>query len=119
MKTSQTQARNLLQEIFKSVDAMHPSKDAILYWQTLNQRMLDFDKIIRDFWLEKKLATLESIQISRNEALSFLATERERIFGLSKDEAIREVLKASKIDNKIKKIKSVSNNGLLEAGTER
>jgi len=118
-KTSQSQARNLLQEIFKSVDAMHPSKDAILYWQTLNQRMLDFDKIIRDLWLEEKLATLESIRISRNEALSFLATERERIFRLSKDEAIREVLKASKIKNKIKKIKSVSDNGLLEAGTEQ
>ncbi len=118
-KTSQSQARNLLQEIFKSVDAMHPSKDAILYWQTLNQRMLDFDKIIRDLWLEEKLATLESIRISRNEALSFLATERERIFRLSKDEAIREVLKASKIENKIKKIKSVSDNGLLEAGIER
>ena len=117
-KTNQSQARNLLHEIFKSVDAMHPSKGAILYWQTLNQRMLDFDKVIRDFWLEEKLATLESIQISRNESLSFLTTERERIFGLSKDEAIREVLKASKIDNKINKIKSVSDNGLLEAGTE-
>ena len=113
---SQSQARNLLLEIFKSVDAMHPSKDAILYWQTLNQKMLGFDNSIRTFWLEEKLATLESIQLSRNEALRFLATERERIFKLSKDEAIREVLKASKIDNKIEKIKSVSDNGLLDAG---
>ena len=98
-KTSQTEAINLLHKLFKSVDALHPSKDAILYWQTLNQRMLDFDELIREFWLEEKSATLEAIQISQNEALTFLATERERILKLSKDEAIQEVLKASKIDN--------------------
>ena len=82
----------------------------------IHLRMLDFDELIREFWLEEKSATLEAIQISQNEALTFLATERERILKLSKDEAIQEVLKASKIDTKIRKVKSVTDNGLLETG---
>ena len=117
-KVGQDQAKILLHEIFKTVDALNPSKNAIVYWQTLNQRILNFDQKIRDFWLEEKTATLEAIQISRNEALTFLAAERERILNLSKEEAIREVLKASKIDSKIAKINSVSDNGLLEAGAK-
>ena len=113
-KFGQAQAKTLLHEVFKTVDALNPSKSAIIYWQTLNKSILDFE--LRDFWLEEKLATLESIQISRKEALRFLAQERERILNLSKEEAIREVLKASKINSKIAKINSVSDNGLLEAG---
>ena len=75
--------------------------------------MLDFDKKIGTIWKEEKRAAIESILISRKEALGFLASERERIMKLSKSEAIKEVLKASKIENKIQAIKSVSDNCLL------
>lgn len=114
--TSKNKTMALLHEIFKSVEAMNPSKDANAYWQIVNRTMLSFDRKISDIWQEEKKASIESIHISREEALVFLASERERIMKLSKDEAIKEVLKSSKIENKIKAIKSVVDNGLLNLG---
>lgn len=92
---------------------MHPSKDANTYWQIVNRIIIDCDEVIRRIWQEEKRASVESIYISKKEALRFLASERKRIMRLSKEEAIREVLKSSKIENKIRAIKSVDDNGLL------
>lgn len=114
--SSRGNAITLLHEIFKAVEAMNPSKDAYSYWQTINRTMLDFDSRLSDTWKAEKNAAGESIQIVRDEALRFLAGERERIMRLSKEEAIREILRSSKIENKIRAIRSVSDNGLLAIG---
>jgi len=110
---SKNKAMELVHEVFKTVEAMNPSKDANTYWQIVNRKCLDFDRSIRDIWQEEKRASIESIHISREEALGFLASERERIMRLSKEEAIKEVLKSRKLENKIRAIKSVVDNGLL------
>ncbi|MDM8531179.1 HindIII family type II restriction endonuclease [Anaerolineales bacterium HSG25] len=114
--TSKNRAMRLLHEVFKAVEAMNPSKDANTYWQIVNRRMLDFDKKISGIWNNEKQASVEAIYISREEALGFLALERERIMRLSKEDAIKEILKSSKINNKIKAINSVSDNGVLSFG---
>lgn len=114
--TNKNKAMELVYEVFKTVEAMNPSKDANTYWQIVNRKMLGFDRKITDIWHEEKRASIESIHISRKEALGYLASERERIMRLSKEEAIKEVLKSSKIENKIKAIKSVVDNGLLGIG---
>ena len=110
---SQEKAMGIIGEVFKTVSALNPSKDANTYWQAVNRTIIDSDKDIIPLWNEEKIASIESIFIVRQEALRFLATERERIMSLSKQEAINEIIKASKIDNKIKAIKSVADNGLL------
>lgn len=112
-KKSKNQAMEIVHEVFKSVEAMNPSKDASSYWQVVNRKILDFDPIFGHIWKEEKQASLESIHISRNEALCFLSSQRERIMRLSKEDAIKEVIRCRKIENKIKAIKSVSDNGLL------
>ena len=109
-------AMELIHEVFRTVEAMNPSKNASAYWQIINRRILDFDKNISCLWQEEKRASIESIQISREEALNFLASERERIMRLSRQKAIKEILKASKIENKIRATESVVDNGLLELG---
>ena len=111
---STVKVMELVHEVFKVVEAMNPSKDANTYWQIVNRTMLNFDEKISDIWKEEKRASIESIIISREEALVFLASERERIMKLSKEDAIKEVLKSSKIENKIKSIKSVTDNGLFD-----
>lgn len=88
---SKNKAMELVHEVFKTVEAMNPSKDANTYWQTVNRKILDFDRKISNIWKDEKRASLESIFISRTEALAFLASERERIMKLSKAEAIKEV----------------------------
>jgi len=110
---NQTKSMQLLHEIFKVVEAMNPSKDAGIYWQAVNRTLLNFDYVISELWQEEKQALIESIKISKEESLIFLASERERIMRLSKEEAINEVLKYSKIESKVKAISAVSDNGLL------
>jgi type II restriction enzyme len=109
-------AIELLHEVFKTVEALNPSKDATAYWQAMNRRILDFDNSLRQFWAEEKIASNESVALSKEAALSYFASERERIMRLSKEQAINEVLKSSKIENKIKAAQSISDNGLLTIG---
>ena len=110
----QPNAIALLHDVFKVVEAMNPLKDAVAYWQVLNRVLLDADASVAAIWREEKVASLESIEISREEALTHLSAERERIMRLSREEAIREVIKWRKIENRIRAVKSVTDNGLLE-----
>lgn len=103
----------LLHNIFKTVDSLNPSKDAISYWLAINRLIIDFDKPLLNIWTEERRASEESILLAKEEALTYLALERERILKLSKEAAIREVIKSRKIDNKITVIESVADNGLL------
>lgn len=114
--TNRNKAVELVHEVFKSVEAMNPSKDANTYWQTVNRKMLDFDPKIAKIWKDEKRASIESIHVSKEEAMGFLVSERERIMQLSKEEAIKEVLRLNKIENKLGAVKSVSDNGLLGLG---
>lgn len=106
----------LVHEVFKAVAAMNPSKDAASYWQTVNRAFLDSDDSIGEIWREEKIASVESVGLAREEALRFLAAERERIMRLTRQEAIREVIKWRKIENRIRAVQSVADNGLLELG---
>ncbi len=114
--SSTTKSMELVHEVFKTVESMNPSKDAHIYWQAVNRKSLDFDGKIAAIWKEEKQASVESIQISRDEALGFLASERERIMRFTKEQAIKEVLKASNLDNKIWAIHSVVDNDLIGLG---
>jgi len=110
---SKNDAMNILHKVFRSVEAMNPSKNAYVYWQLVNRTMLDSDRILSNIWKDEKTASIESIGISQKEALDFLSTERERIMRLTKEEAIKEVLKSSKIGNKIMAIMNVADNGIF------
>ncbi|MBX7236990.1 MAG: HindIII family type II restriction endonuclease [Caldilineales bacterium] len=112
----QAAAIGLVREVFNSVAAMNPSKNAATYWQAVNRTFVNADGSIRDLWREEKIASVESIELAREEALRFLAAERERIMRLTRDEAIREVLQWRKIENRIIAVQSVTDNNLLAAG---
>ncbi|MCW5858356.1 MAG: HindIII family type II restriction endonuclease [Caldilineales bacterium] len=68
------QARQLAWSVvFNSVAAMNPSKNAATYWQAVNRTFVNADGSIRDLWREEKIASVESIELAREEALRFLA----------------------------------------------
>jgi len=109
----QSKAVALLHEIFRTVEAMNPAKSAATYWQTVNRAFLGSHDSVRSIWREEKVASLESIRLARDEALQFLAEERERIMKLSRKQAIREVLKLCKIEKRIQKVESLVDHGIL------
>lgn len=109
-----SKAQQLLQDIFKIIPALNPSKNATDYWLAINKTILSFSKKIQPLWDIEKNVAIESIAIAKEEALMFLAQEREKIMRMSHKEALQELIKAHKIENRIKVIKSISDNGLFK-----
>jgi len=107
-------ALGLLHEIFKAVEALQPDKSATAYWQAVNRVMIGYGEGLRELWEEEKVASTESVFVSRQEGLSYLASQREKIMKMSKEEAIKAVLKSHKIDGKISAIQKVKDKGLME-----
>jgi len=106
-------AEKLIHEIFKTIPALNPSKDAFTYWFAVNQTMLGFSNKIETLWIAEKQAAIESIAVAKEEALIFLANERERIMRMSHEEALLELVKVHKIESKIDVIRSVTDNDIL------
>ena len=106
-------AEELLHEIFKTIPLLNPSKNAVDYWLAVNKTILGYSKIIDELWKKEKQAATESTEIAKKEGLTYLASERERIMRMSHDEALKELIKMSKIESKIRIIQSISDCGLL------
>lgn len=103
----------LLHEIFKVIPALNPSKDATAYWLAVNKTMLGFSDKIENLWKIEKQAAIESIAAAKEEAITYLSNERTKIMQMSHEEALEELVRVHKIENRIEVIKSVSDNGIL------
>jgi len=109
----QVKTQQLLKKVFEIIKALNPSKNATDYWLAINKTMLAFSKKIQPLWdIEKGVAT-ESIAVAKDEALTFLAQEREKIMRMSHKEALKELIKVHKIESRIKTINAISDNGLF------
>jgi type II restriction enzyme len=106
--------QRLLLKIFKTISALNPSKSAVDYWLAINRTILSHSIKIEPLWNLEKTVALESINFAKEEALLFLAGEREKIMKMSHQEALKELIKVNKIDNKIEMVKSINDNGLFE-----
>ena len=104
---------DLLHNVFKAVQSLNPSKDAMAYWQAVNRTMLGYDGPIIKLWETEKIATIESIKITKDIAFEHYACQRESIMRLSHKEALKQLIEMNKIDNRIATIKAVSDNLLM------
>jgi|ERR1019366_3391224 type II restriction enzyme len=110
---SKAKAQELLLKIFKTIPALHPSKSSNDYWLAINKTILTFSKKIENLWGIEKQVAIESIFIAKEEAITFLIKEREKIMRMSHEDALKELIKAHKIESKIKTINAISDNGLF------
>ncbi|WP_017294927.1 HindIII family type II restriction endonuclease [Geminocystis herdmanii] len=113
LKENKLVIENLLEEIFKVIPALNPSKNAVDYWLAVNKTILNFSDKIQELWQLEKQVVIESTKIAKEEALYFLASEREKIMKLSHEEALKELIKINRIDSRIKTIESIKENGLF------
>ena len=93
--------------------ALNPSKDANTYWQAVNRAMLQYGAPIEELWRTEKIAIVEGINISREIALTYYASQREALMGLSRNEAIEQLIEMHKIDSRIETIRAVSDNQIM------
>lgn len=110
---SKAKAQQILEKIFKTVPALNPSKSATEYWLAINRTMLSFSKKIEPLWNSEKEASSNSISFAKEEALTFLVQEREKIMRMSYSEALKELIKVHKIDGRIKTISAIADNGIF------
>ncbi|MDR0581957.1 MAG: HindIII family type II restriction endonuclease [Prevotellaceae bacterium] len=106
-------AQQLLEKIFQTVSALNPSKSAVDYWLAINKTILSFSGNTETLWEVEKAAAMEAVATAKEEALSFLAQERERIMRMTRHEALKDLMKAHKIDSRIKTVQAISDNGLF------
>lgn len=104
----------LLHRIFLAVANMNPSQDAISYWKIINSEMFGFSKKTQTIWLLEKENAGLALTLLKQEALTHLAQERERIMRMSRAAAITELLKSNQLDSRIRVVAKVSSNTLFE-----
>ena len=107
------QAQALLLKILKSTEELNPTKDSVVYWNSINRKMLNAGAGIRPLWQGEKLVTLECIAAAKEEALVVLAREREQIMRMSREEAIKFLIQDRNLDGREKTIQALSDNGIL------
>lgn len=108
--------KHLISRIFSVIETANPSKDALAYWQMINRTMLDTSPQIRRLWNLEKTAAQDSIQAAKDEALSYLASERERIVRLTHEAAIMELIKVNRIDSRMTVISKIGNSPIMSMG---
>lgn len=106
-------AEEILLAVFEAVKHLNPSKDANQYWSAINRTMLGFDKHMAELWVKEKTAAVEAIAVAKDVALTYLASEREKIMRMSHQQALDELLRVHKIEARILTVQSVSDTGLL------
>lgn len=111
---SQTVAMDVFHQILRATEILNPSKEAAPYWHCINRTMLDAHSAVGSFWQDEKIANIEAIAAAKEEGLTSLAMERQRILQMSHDEAIQALVRDKNIVGRNKMIEAVSDKGILE-----
>jgi type II restriction enzyme len=114
-KVSGRSAQGLL-VVLRGTETLNPTKDSIEYWTNINRTMLKFHPEVERLWRIEKIAMAESLTVAKQEALNFLAEERERVMRLSHKDAIALLVKDRNVDGRERVIRDLEDNGILSMG---
>lgn len=106
-------AQRLLLKALKAAETLNPSKDSVVYWTCVNRAMLSFDKAVSRLWHAEKIAMVEGLNVVKEEALTFLAKEREQILKMTRKQAIEHLVTDRNIVGRQKVIQALADNGIL------
>lgn len=102
-----------LGSVLKSVALMHPSKSAADYWLGINRALVSALKGDADLWTAEKTASLAALGVVKDEALTYLRAERNRLLGLSHKQALEELIRAAGLDSRIAQVERIEHGHLL------
>ncbi|HEV2197969.1 MAG TPA: HindIII family type II restriction endonuclease [Candidatus Acidoferrum sp.] len=105
--------QDLLLVALSCTENLNPAKDSVAYWTCLNRSMLGFHEAVVPLWDVEKRAMVEGLSIVKEEALTYLARQRDQIMRMSHAQAIEHLIRDKNIDGKEKMIQSLSDNGIL------
>ena len=109
--TAATEARL---EMLKTPSAMNPSKDAVHYWTALNRTVLHHLDANDDLWRTEKQQSMNALAVVKEEGVAHLASERDKTLAMSHQEALRELVRLKRFDERMDRIRGVGHGTLLE-----
>jgi type II restriction enzyme len=113
MRRGDPTAQKSLGEVLKSVSVLHPSKSATDYWAGINGALVACLKGDSGLWTAEKTASLEALDSAKEESLTYLRAERNRLFGLSHQEALDELIRLAGVDSRIAQVERIEHGSLL------
>lgn len=113
MRRGTATAERGLGKVLKSVSLLHPSKRATDYWTGINGSLMSSLKSDGHLWTAEKTASLEALAVVKDESLRYLRSERNRLLGLSHQEALDELIRLAGIDSRIAQVQRVEHGDLL------
>lgn len=99
--------------MLKSVSLLHPTKSAADYWLGINRTLVATLKGDADIWTVEKTASLAALGVAKDEALTYLRAERNRLLGLSHKQALDELIRATGLDSRIAQVERIDHGNLL------
>lgn len=106
-------AEDALGEVLKSVSLLNPSKSAVDYWTGINRSLVGSLRNTGDLWTTEKGASLEALGMVREESLRYLRSERNRLLGLSHQQALDELICSTGLGSRIARVERVRHGELL------
>jgi hypothetical protein len=103
-----------LESVLKSVSSLHPSESAADYWRGINKALVDVLKTDIDLWTTEKTASLAALELLRDEALTDLQAEHDRLRRLSHEKAIEELISAVGLNSRMEQVRNIDHGGLLD-----
>jgi len=114
-EADQRAASDALGGLLGSVRVMSASRDARSHWAGINRTLLCSDAAVNRLWCAEMTAAEEALSITKAEALTYLAAERKRISGLSREEAISRLLASSNVVGRSARVGKLRSSSLLTA----
>lgn len=102
-----------LHEVLRAISIMHPSKSAVDYWTSLNRALVSSLSSHSDLWATEKLASAESLEVVKRESLQYLIAERDRLLGLSHQQALAELIRLTGVDSRMEQVRRIQHGPLL------
>ncbi len=103
-----------LHAMLKSVSLLHPSKTASSYWAGINQALISSLGSNTELWTSEKMASFEALEIAKNESLTYLRFELDRLLGLSHKQAVQELVRSTGISSRIHFVENIEIGQLLD-----
>jgi hypothetical protein len=96
-----------------TVSILHPSKAAVDYWTSINRALVSSLSPDTELWIAEKTASIESLAAAKSESLHYLRLERDRLLGLSHQQALEELIRMAGLDARIQHVERVEHGTLL------
>ena len=116
MRTEPKKSEKGFKKVLDSVSILHPSKSAVDYWTGINRALVKSLGSDVHLWKVEKLASQESLKIVKGESVRHLTAERDRLLRLSRQEAVRELVRMAGFTSRIQRVERIQHGVLLGVG---